>query len=144
MREAPPTSGQSAAEAVAQALSTAKVHFIFFLFLLATEQVRPAWRCAKCPEWTSVWLSISNSNCYASSRCCLLLCLNLVWILNYFIFYFYMWFCPRWLHISNGSLLIYVCNYFKNCVYFIKNLFNLGLIVKKACIFALKILLMQA
>lgn len=40
--------------------------------------------------------------------------------------------------------LIYAHNYSKNFAYFIKNLFNLDLIVKKACIFALKTLLMQA
>lgn len=48
MRETPPTGGQSTVEVPAS--STAKANIIFFLFLLATEGVRPVWHGAKQPK----------------------------------------------------------------------------------------------
>lgn len=59
MRETLPTTGESTTEV--PALSTAKGN-IFFLFLLATEGVRPVWRGAEQTKWTHICLSIPNSN----------------------------------------------------------------------------------
>lgn len=59
MRETLPRAGQSTAEV--RALSTAKAN-MFFLFLLATEGVRPVWHGAKQTKWTHLWLTIPNSS----------------------------------------------------------------------------------
>lgn len=64
-----------------------KGKYYIFLFVFATEGVRPVWHGAKQPKQTHIWLSILNSNKLHISLV-LHLNLKLVLIFNCFIFKF--------------------------------------------------------